>query len=153
MTTRGPETAGDPLAALASPDEWEWAAPAVAAAGDRAALPALVAAYELPVERSRLALLRAIEALDGARAARELATSADPAERRLAARLAGLLPSDDLVEALEPLVTDPEPRVAREAGDAMRTQLRTPEWRAAVTRLAASDDPEVAAAAAAWLRE
>ena len=125
------------------------AAAALAREGDPAALPALVAAYDDPVETGGDALLAAMRALDGPAQARRLAGSADAGERRVAARLMSLLPEPEHLPGLERLVADPEPAVAEAARKALRHQWRTPEWRAAVDRLAGSDDPELRAAAEA----
>jgi hypothetical protein len=146
----------DPLAALSDPEQWSWAAPALAAhapPGDRDALEALVAAYAVRGERSRVPLLDAMEALGGVPAVGDLGASDDVADRRLAARLAHLLPDPAHLPVLEALVTDRDEHVAAEARAALRTQPRDPAWRALVRRLAQGSDPELAAAALAWERE
>ena len=103
--------------------------------GDPAALPALVAAFDDRVETGGDALLDAMRALGGAEEGRRLASSEDPGERRVAARLMSLIPEPQNLTALEPLVTDPDPEVAATARKALRHQWRTPEWHAAVERL------------------
>jgi hypothetical protein len=80
-----------------------------------------------------------MEAQDGGAEARRLAESPDPAQRRLAARLMHLLPETEHLEALERLVTDPDPDVAQQARRAFAGQRRTPEWHAAAARLDFSD--------------
>ena len=47
-----------------------------------------------------------------------------------------LLPDERHVAALEPLIADADPDVAGLAWRALRNQRRTPEWRAAVERIA-----------------
>jgi hypothetical protein len=138
---------------LADPDAWPETAAALARAGDRAALSDLVAAYDQPVEGGRGPLLQAMDELGGGAEARRLAESADAADRRVAARLMHLLPEPEHLPALERLVVDPDPAVATPARRALRGQRRTPEWHTAVERLAASDDPELRATAAAWQAE
>jgi hypothetical protein len=118
-------------------------AAAIAREGDPAVLPELLAVYEEPVETGRSALLKAMSALDGAAEGRRLAASADAEERRVAARLMSLLPEKENLAPLEPLLLDPDPQVAAAARKALRHQWRTPEWHAAVDRLARSDDPEL----------
>jgi len=103
------------------------------------ALADLVARYDQPVELGKTALLQEMEARDGAAEARRLAASEDPAERRVAARLMHLLPEPEHLQALEPLVTDPDPEVAQQARRAFAGQRRTPEWHAAAARLGFSD--------------
>jgi hypothetical protein len=99
----------------------------------------LVAAYDRPVELGKGPLLLQMEALGGGAEARRLAGSPDPAERRLAARLMHLLPEAEHLDALERLVTDPDPGVATAARRAFAGQRRTPEWHAAAARLDFSD--------------
>jgi HEAT repeat protein len=118
-------------------------AAALAREGDASALPALVAAFDDRIETGGEALLDAMVALDGAAEGRRLAGSADAEERRVAARLMSLIPEPDSLAALEPLLSDPDPAVAATARKALRHQWRTPAWRAAVDRLAGSEDPEL----------
>ncbi|MGH2949962.1 MAG: hypothetical protein ACRDPC_27490, partial [Solirubrobacteraceae bacterium] len=68
-------------ARLADPDAWPQASRELAAAGDPAALPALVRAYDRPIEGGKLPLLEAMEALGGKERAAELAASPDAADR------------------------------------------------------------------------
>jgi hypothetical protein len=143
----------DPTAALSDPEQWSWAARALAARGDPSALPALVEAYDMRVERSRLPLLDAMEAVGGIAAVARLAGSADDTDRGLAARLAHLLPDPAHVAVLERLVSDPAPSVAGEARAALHTQVRDERWRATVERLAQAEDPELREAARSWQRE
>jgi hypothetical protein len=143
----------DALEALHRPEDWGWAAAAVARSGDADRLAALVAAYDQPVEGSRRPLLDAMEAAGGVEAASGLADSEDPGRRRLAARLAHLLPDRAHVPVLERLVRDPDPPVAAEARAALRVQVRDADWRATVDRLADADDPALREAVAAWREE
>ena len=143
----------DPIAALSDPEQWAWAARELAARGDPAALPALVEAFNMRDERSRLALLDAMEAVGGIAAVPGLAASPDEADRRLAARLAHLLPDPAHVPVLERLVSDADRGTALEARAALHTQVRDAQWRAAVERLAQSEDPELREEALAWQRE
>ena len=147
---------GDPLVALDDPEQWSWAAPALVSAarlGDRGALAALVSAYGQRTEASRQPLLAAMEALGGVAAVGELGRSADVADRRVAARLAHLLPDPSHLDALSRLVSDDDGDVAAEARAALRTQLRDARWRELVRRLAESGDPELSAEARAWEAE
>ena len=113
----------------------------------------LVAAYDRPTEGSRRPLLDAMEAAGGIDAVGALATSDDAGRRRLAARLAHLLPDPAHVPVLERLVVDPDVRVAAEARAALRVQRRDADWRAAVDRLADSDDPALRQAVTQWREE
>jgi hypothetical protein len=94
-----------------------------------------------------------MDALGGGAEARRLAGSPVAEDRRVAARLMHLLPDREHLAALERLVADADPAVAAAARRALRGQTRTPEWHAAVTRLAAADDPALRADANAWLAE
>jgi len=146
----------DLLAALADPDQWSWAAPALAstsARGDRVALAALVAAYGQRTESSRQPLLDAMESLGGRVAVGELGRSGNAEDRLVAARLAHLLPAATHLPVLEQLVSDPARDVAAEARAALHTQPRDIRWREVVARLGESDDPELSAEARAWTRE
>ena len=138
---------------LSRPSAWPETAAALVQEGDPAVLPALVAAYDQPVEASRGELLEAMDALGGGAEARRLAESDDAEERRVAARLMHLLPETGHLAALERLVADRDPDVAAAARRALRGQRRTPDWHAAVERLAGADDPELREAAAAWQAE
>ena len=116
-------------------------AAAMAREGDPAVLPDLVAAFDDRVETGGDAVLDAMRDLGGAAEGRRLAASADPGERRVAARLMSLLPQPENLAALEPLLEDPDPEVAAAARKALRHQWRTPAWHATVERLARSEDP------------
>jgi hypothetical protein len=94
-----------------------------------------------------------MRALGGVNEATRLASSADAADRRLAARLMHLLPDEHHLSSLESLVADPEVAVATAARRAMRGQRRTHEWHAAVDRLAHAESPALRDAAADWLAE
>jgi hypothetical protein len=143
----------DPIDALSDPEQWSWAARELAARGDPAALPALVAAFDMREERSRLPLLKAMEAVGGIAAVPRFAASPDAADRRLAARLAHLLPDPAHVPVLERLVVDSDPGIAAEARAALHTQVRDARWRATVERLAQAEDPGLREEALAWQRE
>jgi HEAT repeats len=120
---------------------------------DDADLIALVETYEQSFEEGRSPLVREMAASGGVEAAPRLARSDDPKVRLAAARLMHLLPDERHVAALEPLIADPDPDVAGLAWRALRNQRRTPEWRDAVTRIAADGPEERRAAAADWLAE
>jgi hypothetical protein len=123
-------------------------------AATRERLADLVAAHDGGAAETDLsAVLTELDESGGAQAAGQLAGSTDPADRRLAARLMQLLPDASHVAVLDGLVTDRDPRVAKAARRSLRTQRRTPEWRATVERLAASGDPELRRAAQGWLEE
>jgi hypothetical protein len=115
------------------------------------ALRALVAAYDAPTEGSREGVLDALRERGGGAGAVELATSADAAERRLAARLMHLLRDDRHPAALEPLVADPDPETAAIARRAFGAQTRTDGWEAIARRLATSQDDALRTAANGWL--
>ena len=120
---------------------------------DDAALIDLVETYEQSFEEAQSPLVREMEAGGGVEAAPRLARSEDRRERLVAARLMHLLPDEGHVAALEPLIADPDPDVAGLAWRALRNQRRTPEWRAAVERIAAEGPEDRRAAAADWLAE
>ena len=148
--------ARDPVAALTDPDQWSWAAPALASTaerGDRDALAALLTAYGQRTDCSRQPLLEALESLGGVAAVGELGRSKDAVDRLVAARLAHLLPAEAHVSVLEKLVSDPDRAVAAEARAALRTQPRDAHWREVVRHLAQSGDAELAAEAQGWERE
>jgi hypothetical protein len=121
----------------------------------RRRLAELVARYDEHDEEYRRPLIDEMDQLGGIAAAAHLARSADADERRVAARLMHLLPDDVHVEALALLVHDPDERVAATARRALHGQPRTSAWRELVCRLADdhSSDPQLAAAAEAWLHE
>lgn len=114
---------------------------------------ALVATYEQSFEEAQSPLVREMEAGGGIEAAPRLASSDDAKARLTAARLMHLLPDERHVAALEPLIADPDPDVAGLAWRALRNQRRTPEWRAALERIAAGGPEERRAAAREWLAE
>ena len=120
---------------------------------DDAALIALVQTYEQSFEEAQSPLVREMEAGGGVEAAPRLARSDDAGERLVAARLMHLLPDERHVAALEPLIADPDPDVAALAWRALRNQRRTPEWRAALERIAEAGPEERRAAAREWLAE
>jgi hypothetical protein len=115
------------------------------------ALRDLVAAYDRPIEGSRLGVLDAMREHGGTEAALELAESSDPEERRLAARLMHLLRDERYTAPLESLVADDDPETAASARHAFGAQYRSDEWEAIAQRLARARDPELRAAAEAWL--
>jgi HEAT repeat protein len=91
---------------------------------------------------------------NGARdAAPRMAVATDPRTRRAAARIMHLLPDESYLPALVPLVDDPDEPVADAAWRALRGQLRTDEWRAAVTQIAAEGPPHRRDDARRWLSE
>ena len=120
---------------------------------DDAALIALVQTYEQSFEEAQSPMVREMEAGGGVEAAPRLARSGDAAERLVAARLMHLLPDERHVAALEPLIADPDPDVAALAWRALRNQRRTPEWRAALERIAEAGPEDRRAAAREWLAE
>ena len=114
---------------------------------------ALVDALDAADDRERGRLGRQLDD-DGAReAAPRMATADDSRTRRAAARIMHLLPDETYLPALVPLVGDPDERVADSAWRALRGQLRTDEWRAAVTRIAADGPPHRRGDARRWLSE
>ena len=120
---------------------------------DDAALIALLQTYEQSFEEAQSPMVREMEAGGGVEAAPRLARSGDAAERLVAARLMHLLPDERHVAALEPLIADPDPDVAALAWRALRNQRRTPEWRAALERIAEAGPEDRRAAAREWLAE
>jgi len=120
---------------------------------DDAGLIELVEIYEQSFEEAQSPLVREMEARGGVEAAPRLARSENARTRLVAARLMQLLPDEGHVAALEPLVADADPGVAALAWRALRNQLRTPEWRAAVERIAAGGPEERRAPAREWLAE
>jgi hypothetical protein len=140
-----------PAGELRDPERWAETARALVEAGDQSALSELVKAYDWPVEGDKLPLLEAMEALGGAEAAHRMVESSEPIERRIGVRLMQLVPDGRHLAALERLVADEDEVVARFARRALETQWRTAEWRAAVERLARSENAEVREAATSWL--
>jgi hypothetical protein len=107
----------------------------------------LVQQYALPTEASKVPLLDEMEACGAAEAVTELAASPDAGRRRLAARLAELLPDKRHLDALERLAGDADPAVARQGLDALATQVRDGAWHEALGRLAGRPDPETSSRA------
>ena len=142
----------DAVAALRDPDRRAEAARIVAASGDRSLLPSLIEAWDSRAEASIVPLAEAARALGGAEEALRLAASAEPEDRYQAVRLIELVGDDRHLPALENLVADPEPAVAASARRALAESERTEAWHEVVERLGGSADPELAAAAAAWLQ-
>jgi hypothetical protein len=120
---------------------------------DDAALVDLVETYEQSYEEGRPPIVRELVARGAVEAAPRLARSDDVRTRFTAARIMHLLPDERHVAALEPLVADADAGVAGIAWRALRNQRRTPEWRAAVERIAAGGPPERREAAREWLAE
>jgi HEAT repeat protein len=102
-------------------------------------------------ERGRLG--RELDDSGAREAAPRMAAADDPLTRRAAARIMHLLPDESYLPALVPLVDDPDEPVADAAWRALRGQLRTDEWRAAVTRIAADGPPHRREDAGRWLSE
>ena len=120
---------------------------------DDAGLIDLVQTYEQSFEEAQSPLVREMEAGGGVEAAPRLARADDKRTRLVAARLMHLLPDEGHVAALEPLIADPDPDVAALAWRALRNQRRTPEWRAALERIAAQGPEERRQPAREWLAE
>jgi HEAT repeat protein len=103
------------------------------------------------LERGRLG--RELDDKGAREAAPRMATADDPRTRRAAARIMHLLPDESYLPALVPLVDDPDPPVADAAWRALHGQLRTDDWRAAVTQIAADGPPQRRDDARHWLSE
>jgi HEAT repeat protein len=114
---------------------------------------ALVDALDAADDPERGRLGRELDDRGAREAAPRMATAEDPRTRRAAARIMHLLPDAAYLPALVPLVDDPDERVADSAWRALRGQLRTDEWRAAVTRIAADGPPHRRDDARRWLSE
>ncbi len=102
-------------------------------------------------ERGRLG--RELDDSGAREAAPRMAAADDPHTRRAAARIMHLLPDESYLPALVPLIDDPDEGVADAAWRALRGQLRTDEWRAAVSRIAAGGPPHRRGDAGRWLSE
>src|SRR3954454_24943872 len=102
---------------------------------------ALVEALDAADDRQRGRLGRELDDNGAREAAPRMAGTDDPLTRRAAARIMHLLPDQSYLPALVPLVDAPDERVADAAWRALRGQLRTDEWRAAVSRTAAGGPP------------
>src|SRR3954454_6622445 len=114
---------------------------------------ALVEALDAADDRQRGRLGRELDDNGAREAAPRMATADEPGTRRAAARIMHLLPDEAYLPALLPLVDDPEPPVADAAWRALRGQLRTAEWRAAVERIAEDGPSERRDDARRWLSE
>jgi HEAT repeat protein len=114
---------------------------------------ALVEALDAADDPERGRLGRELDDNGAREAAPRMATADDPRTRRAAARIMHLLPDESYLPALAPLVDDPDPPVADAAWRALRGQLRTDEWRAAVAQIAADGPPERRDDARRWLSE
>ena len=117
--------------------------------GDRRALVPLCQAYERRREQSGACVIEALETLGGPAAAAALARSDEAAERAAGLRLLQLFPDEDQLGLLEQALGSDDADVRRRAGEALRSQWRTPAWRAAVERAAGSPHEDVRRAAAA----
>jgi hypothetical protein len=126
---------------------------ALAGLGDRRALVPLAQTYERRREQSGACVIEALEALGGPAAAGELAGSADQAERAAGLRLLQLFPDEDQLGLLEDALGADDADVRRRAGEALRSQWRTPDWRAAVERAAGSEHEDVRRVVRALLAE
>jgi hypothetical protein len=138
--------------ALRDPDRRAEAARVVARSGDRSLLPSLVDAWDARAEGSIVPLAEAARALGGAEEALRFASSAKSGDRYLAVRLIELVGDDRHLPALERLVADPDPAVAASARRALAESERTDAWHQLVEQLGGSSDPDLASAAAGWLR-
>jgi HEAT repeat protein len=114
---------------------------------------ALVDALDAADDPERGRLGRELDDNGAREAAPRMAAAADPRTRRAAARIMHLLPDESYLPALVPLVDDPDEGVADAAWRALRGQLRTDEWRAAVTQIAADGPPHRRDDASRWLSE
>jgi hypothetical protein len=103
------------------------------------------------LERGRLA--RELDENGAREAAPRMAGADDAGSRRVAARIMHLLPDEAYLPALVPLVDDPDPPVADAAWRALRGQLRTDAWHAAVSEIAAGGPPQRRDDARRWLSE
>jgi len=114
---------------------------------------ALVDALDAADDPERGRLGRELDDNGAREAAPRMAAADDPVTRRAAARIMHLLPDEAYLPALIPLVDDPDERVADAAWRALRGQLRTDAWRAALTRIAAEGPPHRRDDANRWLSE
>jgi HEAT repeat protein len=114
---------------------------------------ALVEALDAADDPDRGRLGRELDDSGAREAAPRMAAAPDPLTRRAAARIMHLLPDESYLPALVPLVDDPDESVADAAWRALRGQLRTDDWRAAVSRIAADGPPRRREDAARWLSE
>jgi HEAT repeat protein len=102
---------------------------------------ALVDALDAADDPDRGRLGRELDDNGAREAAPRMAAADDPVTRRAAARIMHLLPDESYLPALVPLVDDPDEPVADAAWRALRGQLRTDAWRAAVAQIAADGPP------------
>jgi HEAT repeat protein len=114
---------------------------------------ALVDALDAADDPERGRLGRELDDNGAREAAPRMAAAEDPRTRRAAARIMHLLPDESYLPALVPLVDDPDEPVADAAWRALRGQLRTDEWRAAVAQIAADGPPRRRDDARRWLSE
>jgi len=114
---------------------------------------ALVDALDAADDPERGRLGRELDDNGAREAAPRMAAADDPVTRRAAARIMHLLPDESYLPALVPLVDDPDERVADAAWRALRGQLRTGEWHAAVAQIAADGPPHRRDDARHWLSE
>ena len=114
---------------------------------------ALVEALDAADDPERGRLGRELDDNGARDAAPRMAAAPDALTRRAGARIMHLLPDESYLPALVPLVDDPDESVADAAWRALRGQLRTDEWRAAVTRIATDGPPHRREDAARWLSE
>jgi len=114
---------------------------------------ALVDALDAADDPERGRLGRELDDNGAREAAPRMAAADDPLTRRAAARIMHLLPDESYLPALVPLVDDPDESVADAAWRALRGQLRTDDWHAAVTRIAADGPPHRRDDAGRWLSE
>jgi HEAT repeat protein len=114
---------------------------------------ALVEALDAADDPDRGRLGRELDDNGAREAAPRMAAASDALTRRAAARIMHLLPDESYLPALVPLVDDPDESVADAAWRALRGQLRTDDWRAAVFRIAADGPPRRREDAARWLSE
>jgi HEAT repeat protein len=114
---------------------------------------ALVDALDAADDPERGRLGRELDDNGAREAAPRMAAADDPRTRRAAARIMHLLPDESYLPALVPLIDDPDESVADAAWRALRGQLRTDEWRAAVTRIATDGPPHRREDAGRWLSE
>jgi hypothetical protein len=116
----------------------------VTSAPDLERLAGLVTDYAVLTEASKVPLLDAMEAAGAGDAVGLLADDPDAGKRRLAGRLAELLPEKRHLAALELLAGDRDPGVAGAGLDALATQVRDAAWQATLVQLADSPRPDVA---------
>jgi hypothetical protein len=114
---------------------------------------ALVEALDAADDHERGRLGRELDDNGAREAAPRMAAADDPCTRRAAARIMHLLPDESYLAALVPLVDDPDERVAASAWRALRGQVRTDEWRAAVTQIADAGPANRRDDARHWLSE